>query len=142
MKFVQDKSSGYRIQAYDKNSITLRIPAALARQNAHNDDTPGASQQQVEHSLILTNDQLISDWPPENLAELKLDHIQFILTLEPELVILGTGAKHQFPAANILQPFYQANIGCEVMDTAAACRTFNILVTEGRHVAVALMMIR
>jgi len=142
MKFVQDKSAGYRIQAYDTDSITLLVPAALSRQTNPSDDSSGASRQQISHSLILTNDQLINDWAPACFAELQTDHMAPILALEPELVILGTGATHQFPAPEIVQALYQANIGFEIMDTAAACRTFNILVSEGRHVVVALMMMR
>jgi uncharacterized protein len=63
-----------------------------------------------------------------------------ILALDPELVLLGTGARQIFPAASFRAQFLSAGIGVEVMDTGAACRTFNVLVAEQRRV-VALLMV-
>jgi uncharacterized protein len=59
----------------------------------------------------------------------------------PELLILGTGRRQRFPRAELLAPLAEAGIGWEVMDTGAACRTYNILMSEGRNVAAALLMI-
>ena len=95
----------------------------------------------VSESLILTSRQVITEWEPNKLIELTEAHMAMVLNLDPELVLLGTGAKQQFPAMEILATFHRAQIGIEIMDTAAACRTFNILVAEGRHVAAALLMI-
>jgi uncharacterized protein len=55
-------------------------------------------------------------------------------------VLLGTGARQRFPAPRLLRPLIEAGIGCEVMDLAAACRTYTILVAEGRRVAAALLI--
>jgi uncharacterized protein len=63
-----------------------------------------------------------------------------ILALEPELVLLGTGQRQIFPAASFRTQFLRAGIGLEVMDTGAACRTFNVLVAEQRRVVALLMM--
>jgi uncharacterized protein len=63
-----------------------------------------------------------------------------ILALDPELVLLGTGPRQAFPAASFSARFLSAGIGLEVMDTAAACRTYNVLVAEQRRV-VALLMV-
>jgi uncharacterized protein len=63
-----------------------------------------------------------------------------ILALEPELVLLGTGPRQIFPAASFRAQFLSAGIGLEVMDTGAACRTFNVLVAEQRRV-VALLLV-
>jgi uncharacterized protein len=63
-----------------------------------------------------------------------------ILALDPELVLLGTGLRQVFPAASFRAQFLRAGIGLEVMDTGAACRTFNVLVAEQRRV-VALLMV-
>jgi uncharacterized protein len=63
-----------------------------------------------------------------------------ILALEPELVLLGTGARQIFPAASFRAQFLKAGVGIEVMDTGAACRTFNVLVAEQRRVVALLML--
>jgi uncharacterized protein len=73
-----------------------------------------------------------------------LDHLiaidaSRILGLEPELVLLGTGARQIFPAASFGAQFLRKGIGFEVMDTGAACRTFNVLVGEQRRVAALLL---
>lgn len=61
------------------------------------------------------------------------------LALGPELVIFGSGARLSFPAPMALHRLFEARVGVETMDTAAACRTFNVLVTEGRRVVAALL---
>ena len=70
---------------------------------------------------------------------LRAAHAAPILALEPELVLLGTGARQQFPDPEFGAQFLRAGIGFEVMDTGAACRTFNVLVTERRRVAALLL---
>jgi uncharacterized protein len=92
-------------------------------------------------SLVVTPERIIADWPPASPAELRAGHFEMIASLRPEVVILGTGARLQFPAPNIIRPLVEAGIGIEVMDTGAACRTYNILMSDGRRVVVALMMI-
>ena len=67
-------------------------------------------------------------------------HLEAIFALAPQLVLLGTGATQKFPATNIRAAFAQRRIGLEVMDVGAACRTFNLLVQEGRRVAAALLL--
>lgn len=92
-------------------------------------------------SLILTPDRIIADWPPARFRDIQETHIEMIAALLPEVVVLGTGARLQFPARAILKPLGLKRIGVEVMDTGAACRTYNVLVGEGRRVAAALLMI-
>ena len=83
----------------------------------------------------------IVDWGPHSAGGLALKDFLLIADLQPEVVVLGTGSRLQFPAPAATQPLIQARIGLEVMDTAAACRTYNILMGEGRRVAAALLMI-
>jgi len=64
-----------------------------------------------------------------------------IMSLDPEIVILGTGRELHFPAESITRPLAENNIGLEIMDTGAACRSYNFLVGEGRRVVAALLMI-
>lgn len=92
-------------------------------------------------SLIVTPQRVIADWPPAGFADLVASHFEAIAALKPEVVILGTGARLQFPAPSVARALVEAGIGLEVMDTGAACRTYNILMSDGRRVAAALLMI-
>lgn len=92
-------------------------------------------------SVIVTPEQLIKDWPPQCFAELEAPHFVQLQILKPEIVILGTGARQQFPHPRLTHILLSQGIGLEVMDTAAACRTYNIIMSEGRQVAAALLMI-
>jgi uncharacterized protein len=71
---------------------------------------------------------------------LAADHFAAIVELAPEIVLLGTGARFTFPMPALLAPLYKAGIGVEAMDTPAACRTYNILLGEGRNVVAALIV--
>lgn len=139
MKFSQDNQSGLRIHGYESGLLTLACPPG-SRPDLPYDHETGLHQ--VTHSIILSAQGLISDWEPSSLAELTANHIEIINSLEPALVLLGTGARLQFPASEILSPLHKMGIGVEIMDTAAACRTFNVLMSEGRKVAAALFMIQ
>lgn len=123
MKFVLETSDeGFAIQRYEVGEIIIR-------------------ETRYRESLILLPDQVVTDWSPASVDELETTDFQRLAELSPEIVILGTGAKQHFPHPSLLQPLMQARIGIEVMDTAAACRTYNILMGEGRRVAAALFMI-
>ncbi|MBU3735478.1 MAG: hypothetical protein FGM62_00730, partial [Methylobacterium sp.] len=67
-------------------------------------------------------------------------HFEYLAGLAPELVLLGTGLRHCFAHPRLSRALSEAGIGLECMDTAAACRTYNILMSEGRHVAAALII--
>ena len=91
-------------------------------------------------SLVVSGETLITDWPVADVEGLAADHMAAIVALKPEVVLLGTGAKLRFPSPALLAPLYKAGIGVEVMDTPAACRTYNILQGEGRNVLAALII--
>ena len=91
-------------------------------------------------SLLVTPQRLVEDWPAASFEALTSASLGTALALEPEVVLLGTGERLQFPAADILRPLIEAGIGYEVMDTGAACRTYNILMAEGRRVLAALII--
>ena len=99
------------------------------------------NQDSYTRSLVVLPGQIIADWPPQTFEELAVAHVAALVPLRPELVILGTGRRQRFPRAELLAPLMEAGIGWEVMDTGAACRTYNILMGEGRNVAAALLMI-
>ncbi len=90
--------------------------------------------------LILLPDRIVAPWGAEGFERLKEEDFALIPPLAPEVLLLGTGARQRFPAAALLRPLIEARIGFEVMDLAAACRTYNILMTEGRRVAAALLI--
>jgi len=98
------------------------------------------NEKSYNKSLIVSKNKLIPSWPPQTIEELKSDHFQIISDLKPELMILGTGEKQHFPDAKILATIINNNIGLEIMNTRAACRTFNLLIAEGRNVACALII--
>ena len=91
-------------------------------------------------SLVLSADRLVSDWPVRSVAELSEEHLEAVLEMEPEVVLLGTGRKQAFPAPRLLRAFFERGIGFEAMTTEAACRTFNVLVSEGRTAVAALII--
>ena len=91
-------------------------------------------------SLVVGAESLVTDWPLESVDALAADHMAAILAMKPEIVLLGTGATFAFPEPARLAPLREARVGVEVMDTPAACRTYNILLGEGRNVVAALVV--
>jgi len=91
-------------------------------------------------SITLTPEELIGPWPAKHIAELAEADFEAILETGPEIVLLGTGAANIFPPRELTFAFARKGIGLEVMDTAAAARTFNVLANEGRKVAAVLYL--
>jgi len=89
---------------------------------------------------MLSASTLVESWGPETITGLNTDHIRQLWRLKPELVILGTGNKLVFPAIEIYASLIQQNIGIEFMDTRAACRTYNIVMGEGRNVVAGIII--
>lgn len=90
--------------------------------------------------LVVMSDRIIADWPVAGMAMLTPESVNQLLVHTPEIIILGTGATQQFPDPAALQPLFAARIGLEIMDTAAACRTYNILMAEERRVLAAMWL--
>jgi uncharacterized protein len=82
----------------------------------------------------------VRPWPLDGLAALLVSHFEQVLTLAPEVVIFGSGERLQFVSPALYQCLIAARIGVETMDTAAACRTYNVLAGEGRSVVAALLL--
>ncbi len=89
-------------------------------------------------TLALTADELIADWTAKSVAMLEHDDFRTLLEGDPELVLLGTGNTIEFAPRELIFSFARRGVGLEVMDTAAAARTFNVLISEGRRVAAVL----
>lgn len=96
--------------------------------------------ERIGTSLILGSRGERFAWPCQRFEDLQAQHFDMLAERTPELVLFGSGDKIRFPKPQWLQALAQRRIGLETMDTPAACRTFNILAGEGRHVLVALLL--
>lgn len=121
MKLNLDKSSTLYIDRFTPGSVTV-------------------AKQEYRHPLIVTPERIFEPWLPPAIAELRIADFACLSELELEVVLLGTGEKQIFPPQRLQAEFGHGGIGFEVMNTAAACRTFNILAGEGRKVAAALII--
>ena len=98
------------------------------------------NHQRYTRSLIVLPDTIIPDWPPQRIEDLTLDHFQPVIQPPVDVVLLGTGEQTRFPARSLLAALEAQGIGLEVMNTGAACRTFTLLVSERRTVAVCFLL--
>ena len=89
--------------------------------------------------FIISGQRIVPQWDVESVDDIDEDSLQAIFDLEPEVILIGTGDRQVFlpPATQV--HFFRRNFGFEVMTTDAACRTFNVLAAEGRHVVAALL---
>lgn len=95
-----------------------------------------------DRGVIVLADRIIEDWGQGGVSGLSAHDISQLAALAPAIVLLGTGSRQRFPSPSQLRPLIEAQIGYEVMDLAAACRTYNLLAGEGRKVAAALLFDR
>jgi uncharacterized protein len=95
---------------------------------------------ELGRSFLLAPDRVVENWPVDAASGLEAGHVEALLALQPELVILGTGHRQVFPAAAFMAGFLRRNIGIEVMDNAAAARTYNLLAGEGRRVVAGFIL--
>jgi len=98
------------------------------------------NQVRYQNNLIVMPDRIIENWDAGGFEDLTPEHFNFLLSLQPEMVLFGTGATMRFPHPKLTRALIESGIGVEVMDTAAACRTYNILMGEERRVAAALLI--
>jgi uncharacterized protein len=94
----------------------------------------------LTRSLLLLPDHLDEQWGPDAYAALAAEHLVQLTAHPCDVLLLGTGSRQRFPAPAMLRPLIEAGRGFEIMDTAAACRTYNLLVAEGRIVLAALII--
>jgi uncharacterized protein len=120
MRFARDSLEGNIIRAYAAGQITV------------NDEI-------IITSVIVTPDRIIRDWLPDSFGELEPRHIARLDELQPEIIVLGTGVRLRFPTPEFTSGFLSRGIGVEIMDTNAACRTYNILLRRPPGGAALLM---
>lgn len=122
MKFsLDDGANGYAIQSYDEQGVVI-------------------NRRLFTQSLVLLPDQLIDHWRPQRFDDLQEPDFDSLARLGPDLVLLGTGNQQRFPSPLLYRSLVATGIGMEIMGTPAACRTYNILMSEGRRVAAALLL--
>ena len=122
MKFAQDsQEDGYVITAYDENSVSI-------------------NGKTFSQSLVVAGTRLHEHWDIADIELLRSSHIELVLSFQPELIIIGTGNNLVFPAVEIYSGIIGHGIGVDFMDTGAACRTYNILMSEGRDVVAGLIL--
>jgi uncharacterized protein len=121
MKFQPDTYDG-------RNLISRHEPGAL-----------WVNGQRLEGSVLVPWQGQPVAWEPASFEALEPGHFAAVLALRPELVIFGTGARLRFASPALYRALIDARVGVETMDTAAACRTYNVLAAEGRSVVGALL---
>jgi uncharacterized protein len=121
MQFTREQNSAITVRQVEPGQ--LRIGADIVRRN-----------------VLLTADREIRDWSIDDIDDLTESHLQVIIEAAPEVIVVGTGWKAVFPPRELVFALARRGIGLETMDTPAACRTFNILINEGRRAAAALIV--
>ncbi len=94
----------------------------------------------IDSNLIISKHRLIENWLAEGYPHLTSQHLDPIIAWQPEIIVLGTGKTLHFPTQALTAYVISKNIGFEVMDTGAACRSYNLLVSEGREVVACLFL--
>jgi uncharacterized protein len=123
----------------------MKFHLSAAEGNAFTGHGPGFVRVGVveyRDNLLVTPETITAGWASGGFDELTESDFAALAALEPEVALLGTGATLRFPHPRLMQALTDSGIGLEVMDTPAACRTFNILAAEGRKVAAAVLLER
>ena len=120
--------------------LTLENPDFRYSLRGAGSDYALVNEQRLEASFLLAPNELVTGWRPAALADLQPADMDAVLAMEPALVLLGSGANLRFPSPAVMAACLTRGIGIEVMDNAAAARTFNVLATEGRRVVAAFLI--
>jgi uncharacterized protein len=107
---------------------------------AHGAGYVTVSGERFEQSIVVTPEQVLSDWHASDFENLEEIHFNFLLPLQPEVVLFGTGDKQRFAHPSLYRALTDARIAVEFMDTPAACRTYNILMAEDRRVVAGILL--
>ena len=133
MKFQPDRFDAPAVVSYGANWVVIRG----ARTPSIND---APSSEKHQQSLVLCSHGERVDWPCARFEDLNASHFEQLAALPVEIIIFGSGARQRFVPPSWLASLMHKRIGVETMDMAAACRTHNILASEGRKVALALLL--
>lgn len=119
MNFAEDSTSPLSIRSCDADGIVI-------------DD------RRIAESVMITPDR-VESWPVADIGSLTDEQLDSLCAQAPEIVILGSGRTQRFPPARIVASLQNRGIGVEVMANDAACRTFNVLLSEQRRVVLGLV---
>lgn len=107
---------------------------------AYDDGWVEVSGRRHAANVVVSGDRIVPGWTSAGLESLTREEVASLVALAPEILLIGSGKAFRFPSPALLAPLYEARVGVEVMDTRAACRTYNILLAEGRGVVAALIV--
>ncbi len=134
MQFTRERADGiYSVHAVEEQGISVNSPYA-------DDPRDDAGHLWLERSFIITPRHLQTDWPVARLDELQGEHLAALGEMGLEVLLLGTGREMVLPGLDQLAALIGLRVGYEVMGSAAACRTYNVLAAEGRQVAAAIVV--
>lgn len=119
--------------------FTLDNPQSEFVFNNYGEGFVAVKNQRYTSSLVIFPD-LLESWPVASLDELTADHFDIFASRKPDVLILGTGAKQQFPSVQLRRELAKRKLQLDVMDTPAACRTYNLLVSEDRDVGACVLL--
>lgn len=108
--------------------------------SAYGPDYIEINAQRYSSSLLLSPESPVIEWSCTRFEDIKIEDFEQIAKLEPAVVIFGSGGRIRFPQPALITPLIARNIGLETMDLQAACRTYNVLMAEGRKVVAALLI--
>lgn len=118
----------------------LQTPTGQNLFTGHGTGYVAVNGERYTRSLLVTPDSIDAEWPATDLPSLTAGHFVRFIELKPDIVLLGTGVALKFPRPELAKTLHAAGIGLEVMDNAAVCRTYNILLGEGRNVIAAVLL--
>ena len=121
-------------------SLTLDDNSAVYQIRGYKPGQIQVNQQIFTNSIIVSPRELIEKWEPKQLSEMTHEHLLDAIKLKPTVLLIGTGEKLIFPPIELYGEFLNQGIGVEVMNTSAACHTYNILTAENRQVVAALFL--
>ena len=98
------------------------------------------NERTIERSFVIAPESLVEDWPVVDAKAMQAEDLAPMFALTPELIVLGTGPTQRFPSAAVMHACLSRGIGFEVMDNAAAARTYSVLAGEGRRVVAAFLL--
>ncbi len=122
-----------KIELDSENSISNKIIS-------YSDDSFKLKNQLIKSNIVISKDRLIENWSVNAYQNLALQHLDQIISWQPEIILLGTGREPSFPNLELISYVTSKNIGLEIMDTGAACRSYNLLINEGRNVVACLFL--
>ena len=120
--------------------FTRELPANIHVVRSYQPGSVRIGEQVINSNCLFNANELVVAWRPQTLTDLLPEDFSAAIAWQPEIILLGTGARQIFPGREIYAALLGKGIGFEVMDTGAACRTYNVLVGEDRRVAAALFL--